>query len=262
MKRAAAILSAVLLCLMFSVVAFADNIYYVEDGEDDFTPNQTTTTTKPAETTTSGLPDFGSIIDGDAFGGYFDRFSDMLGDGLDSILSNFGDSFGQFGAQHNEGNAGNNSQLPSINNMGPGSGSSGNASPGVTASSQTASTTQQAESGQGQDAAEQTTAAQVQNTELPSVLIVNNTEGPSSGVSGSTLTLVVFIAGIIILVLVAAIVLVIMTRRTEFNSAVMNKSTIPTAPQPTALAQFMDDDIADDGNDYSNITYWNDKYGE
>jgi hypothetical protein len=48
-----------------------------------------------------------------------------------------------------------------------------------------------------------------------------------------------------------------MTKRTEYNSQVKSRSTIPSVSQPDALAQFMDDGIRDDGMDYGNITYWN-----
>jgi uncharacterized membrane protein len=69
--------------------------------------------------------------------------------------------------------------------------------------------------------------------------------------------LLVFVAAIVIIIITGAIVLVIMTKRTEYNSQVKSRSTIPSVSQPDALAQFMDDGIRDDGKDYGNITYWN-----
>ena len=68
--------------------------------------------------------------------------------------------------------------------------------------------------------------------------------------------MLVFVAAIVIIIITGAIVLVIMTKRTEYNSQVKSRSTIPSVSQPDALAQFMDDGIRDDGKDYGNITYW------
>lgn len=246
MKRAAAMLTAALLCMIFAVSAFAE-VYYVEDDEDDFTPPQTeTTTAKPAETTASSpLDGLGSLFEGGALDGYFDRFSGMLDEGIDSLFSSFG-SLNQDG-NNNNGNS-SNTQLPTMPSVPSNNSSSSITSPQVT--------TQPDNGNQTSEKEEQPTQSQERNTDLPSVLIVQNADGKSSGISGSTLTLVVFIAAIVILVFVIIIVLIIMTRRTEFNSTVMNKSAIPSAPQPDALSQFLDDDIADDGTDYGNISYW------
>ena len=104
------------------------------------------------------------------------------------------------------------------------------------------------------DTAEAPTKAQ---QELASVIIVNNGNSSDDGLSGITLTLIVFVAAIVLLILVAAIVLVIMTRRTEYNSAVLDKSTIPSVEKPRGMSSLMNDNIRDDGNDYGNITYWN-----
>lgn len=244
MKRTASFISAVIVCLLLAVTAFAENVYIVDD-EDDFIPPETTTVpqTQPETTTRQSLignSDFGDTIDS-----YIDSFAGKIGEGMDSIISGFGQYQNQ---ANNQGNAAEapTSQLPSVN-----SGSSGGNtyySSGITTSPAAENTTAPAP---------ETTAPGTQaNTELASVLIVNNAENSSSGISGSTLTLIVFIAAVVIVILVVAIVLVVMTRKTEFNSAVMNKSTIPSVERPGNLAQLMDDDIPDDG-DYSNIAYWN-----
>lgn len=225
--------------MLFSVVSFADNIYIVDDEEEEFIPDtQTTTTTAPAETTTSGsllggLGDLGSI------GDYFDGFSGLLDSGMDSLLEGFDQLLPGQNAETTQ------SALPVID---------GGERPTQSQMSENL-TLQDEESytGQQQDAAETT-----KEEELPSVLIVNGTNENDSGISGGTLTLLVFIAAIVILILVGAIVLVLMTRRTEYNSAVMDKSTIPGVDKPRAMSQLSDDNIGDDGNDYGNITYWND----
>ena len=98
---------------------------------------------------------------------------------------------------------------------------------------------------------------QGQGNEVHTIVIVENANGETA-LSGSALTLIVFIAAIVIIILAAAIVLVIMTKRTEYNSSVMDKSTIPTVAKPRAMTDLLNDNIADDGNDYGNIAYWND----
>ena len=251
MKRTAAILTAVLLCLILSVSAFAENVYIVDDGEEEFVPDNQTTTTKPAEETTNPLSGFGNLFDRDAFDGYLDSVADKLGNGINSLLSGFENRFGEQN-QNQNGNQNqnqNNSGLPSIN-----MGQAGNNSTTSVQNAFKALETETAAQAEGQT----TAAAAVPNTDLPSVLVVNNAEDKSNGISGSTLTLLVFIAAIVILVLVVAIALIVLTRRTEYNSSVMNKSTIASVPQPDTLSQFLDDDIDDDGNDYGNIAYWND----
>ncbi len=73
-----------------------------------------------------------------------------------------------------------------------------------------------------------------------------------SALSGSTLTIIVFVAAVLILILVIILALVIMTRRNEFNSKVMNRSTLPNVEKP-------DNQIfPDDGQsgDYSDIRGW------
>lgn len=225
--------------MLFSVVSFADNIYIVDDEEEEFIPDtQTTTTTAPAETTTSGsllggLGDLGSI------GDYFDGFSGLLDGGMDSLFEGFDQLLPGQNTETTQ------SALPVID---------GGERPTQSQMSENL-TLQDEESytGQQQDAAETT-----KEEELPSVLIVNGTNEKDTGISGGTLTLLVFIAAIVILILVGAIVLVLMTRRTEYNSAVMDKSTIPGVDKPRAMSQLSDDNIGDDGNDYGNITYWND----
>ena len=86
---------------------------------------------------------------------------------------------------------------------------------------------------------------------------MNNSDSEDDVLSGSTLTLLVFVGAIVLLILVAAIVLVLLTRRTEYNSSVMDKSTLPSVDKPSAMSNLLNDSIRDDGNDYGNITYWN-----
>ena len=234
-----------LICLMFSVVSFADNIYIVDDGEDEFVPDVVTTTAVAPETTTASsssgtdslLGDLGSIED------YLGDFSGMLGNGIDSILSefeNFDINIGNTTTQPE-------TQLPTIN------------------SGEKITQSQYAEKLTTEVASE--TVAQQQETttresELPSVRIVNGSEDKDDVLSGSTLTLLVFVAAIVLLILVAAIVLVLLTRRTEYNSSVMDKSTLPSVDKPSAMSHMTNDNIRDDGNDYGNITYWNNNSGD
>ena len=246
MKRIPTIVLTVLFCLLFAVTSFADNIYIVDD-DDDFVPQTTAPAEKPAETTTASRTDIGSIIgDGSSLDGYLGGLSDKIGSGLDSVLSGLGDTLNQWGSYTPAGE----STTSSLNAASAGSSSRPSYSVSITAAQTTAPSQAEATT-----AAENTTKREA---ELASVLIVNQASGDSQGLSGSTLTLIVFIAAIVILVLVAVIVLVLMTRRTEYNSAVMNKSTLPSVDQPKTLSQFMNDDIGDDGFDYGNITYWDD----
>lgn len=245
MKKATALFTALLFCLTFSFTVFADDIFIIEDGEDEFVPN-VQTTTQPAETTTV-TSQFDNLIDSDKFGDYFNSIKDTLGNGLSSIMDGFG-SWGTSGETTTSSSV--SSDLPNING--------GTYTPSNQSSSMT--TVPSKDSNVNSDNSETTTSAvngNIYNEEVPSVLIVNNAQNDSWGISGSTLTLLIFIAAIVILVLVVVIVLIIMTRRTEFDSAVKNRSTLPSVEQPNALAQFFEDDIPDDGNDYSNITYWN-----
>ena len=242
MKKVTAVILSLLLCVLFSVVSFADNIYIVDDEEEEFIPDTqttTTTTTAPAETTTSGSL-FGDLGDLGDIGDYFDGFAGILEGGFDSLFQGFDQLLpGQNTADTTQ------PSLPSID---------GGERP--TQSQQADNMTMpDEESHTGDQNAAETTAKE---EELPSVLIVNGTNEKDSGISGGTLTLLVFIAAIVILILVGAIVLVLMTRRTEYNSAVMDKSTMPGVEKPRAMPQFSNDNIVDDGNDYGNITYWND----
>lgn len=242
MKKATALFTALLFCLTFSLTVFADDIFIIEDGEDEFVPN-VQTTTQPAETTTANSQ-FDNLIDSDKFSGYFDSIKDTLGNGLSSIMDGFG-SWGVTGETTTSSQS--SSGLPNIN--------AGTYTPSNQSASMT--TVPNKENNVPSDNSEVTTSAdRYNNEEVPSVLIVNNSQDDSWGISGSTLTLLIFIVAIIILVLVVVIVLVVMTRRTEFDSAVKNRSTLPSVEQPNSLAQFFEDDIPDDGNDYSNITYW------
>lgn len=244
MKKATALFTALLFCLTFSLTVFADDIFIIEDGEDEFVPN-VQTTTQPAETTTV-TSQFDNIIDSDKFGDYFNSIKDTLGNGLSSIM----DGFGSWGTSEETTTSSGSSDLPNING--------GTYTPSNQSASMT--TVPNKDNNVNSDNSESTTSAvngNNYNEEVPSVLIVNNSENDSWGISGSTLTLLIFIAAIVILVLVVVIVLIVMTRRTEFDSAVKNRSTLPSVEQPNSLAQFFEDDIPDDGNDYSNITYWN-----
>ena len=239
MKRITAVILALLLCMMFSVVSFADNIYIVDDEEEEFIPDTqtTTTTTAPAETTTQGslLGDLGNL---GSLGDYLNGFSGMFDGGMDSLFEGFDQLLPGQNAETTQ------SALAPID---------GGERP---TQSQMAEdmTLPDEESYTGQ----QDTVETTKQEELPSVLIVNGTNDNDSGISGGTLTLLVFVAAIVILILVGAIVLVLMTRRTEYNSAVMDKSTIPGVDKPRAMSQLSNDNIGDDGNDYGNITYWND----
>lgn len=245
MKRIVSIIFAILFCLTLPVMCYAENIYIVEDEEDDFVPQIPTTTTKPAETTTAGKTDslFG---DTEGLDNILGDFSGMLGNGIDSILSGFENGFDfnfDFG-NSDEPEQGNNLQP-----MKPGE--SETVKPAVTTSPDS-----QAQNGQASAQTEGTTQPSQANAELPSVLIVNQGNTSDDRISGSTLTLLVFVAAIVIIILAGAIVLVIMTKRTEYNSSVRSRSTIPGVEQPGALAQFLEDDIKDDGKDYGNINYW------
>ena len=243
MKKFAAIIFAMLFCLTVPVISYADDIYYVEDEEEEFIPQTTTTTTKPAETTTASSGD--SILgDMGDLGDYFNGIGDYLSGGLDSIISGFEDGLGDFNFGGNSSN--DDSQQQGLQPITPGE--SATVSPAVTTSPDS-----QTQSGQP-SAAEPSTNKY--GEELPSVLIVNQADASDDSISGSTLTLLVFVAAIVIIILAGAIVLVIMTKRTEYNSSVRSRSTIPGVQQPDALAQFLDDDIKDDGKDYGNITYW------
>lgn len=241
MKKVTAVILSLLLCVLFSVVSFADNIYIVDDEEEEFIPDTqtTTTTTAPAETTTQGsmIGDLGGLGN---IGDYFNGFSGLLEGGFDSLFEGFDQLLpGQNSAETTQ------SALPVID---------GGERPTQSQMSENLTLPdEESYTGQNQDVAETP-----KEEELPSVLIVNGTNEKDTGISGSTLTLLVFIAAIVILILVGAIVLVLMTRRTEYNSAVMDKSTIPGVDKPRAMPQFSNDNIGDDGNDYGNITYWND----
>lgn len=246
MKRASALIIALLLCLMLPISVFAEEIFIVEDGEDEFIPDVQTTTTEPAEKTTVAS-DNGLNIDTDSIGSYIDGIADKLGSGVNSILGGLEDF------DFNFGNSDNTESTTS-------SGLSGIQVGDYAQANQSSSMTtypNQANNQQAEQTQETTTQTEVVEEELPSVLVVNNAEDGSWALSGSTLTLIVFIAAIVILVLVVVIVLVVMTRKTEFNSAVKNKSTLPSVDRPDTLAQFIEDDIPDDGNNYSDIAYWN-----
>lgn len=247
MKRTAALILSLLIFVLCSFTVFAENIFIIEDGEDEFVAvPQTTTTTQPAETTTAGL-NFEDIISGESLGGYFDSFKDMFGDGIDSFMEGL-DSWV---------NSGEMTTAPSTTGL---QGIDGGQYVPVTQAS--AMTTHLTEKNTQSADAEQITGEEQNQEELPSVLIVNQGNDDSWGISGSTLTLLVFIAAVIILILVIVIVLIIMTRKTDFDSAVKNRSTLPDVEQPDSLARFIesDDDKVENGDgEYSNITYWEDE---
>lgn len=252
MKRITAILFALIFVLSTPLISFADDIYIIEDEEDNYIP-EVPTTKKPAETTTASQGD--SLLDGSLLGdidieSYFGDLSGMLGEGIDSIVSGFegaiGDfNFGDFGVNNKQDDDQLQPIQPEVNVT---------VKPVVTTSPDNQTTGNQ----QNDDSAGTTKQpANEQHEELPSVLIVNQNGNSDDRISGSTLTLLVFVAAIVIIIITGAIVLVIMTKRTEYNSQVKSRSTIPSVSQPDALAQFMDDGIRDDGKDYGNITYWN-----
>lgn len=245
MKRFAAFLISIMLCFAFCLTAFADNIYIVDDKEDEFVPDVQVTTTVPETTTAASsgdsiLGDMGSLED------LFGDFKDTVSGGIDSILGEFGDTFGNldfnFGT---EATTTADTQLPTMNNQDAPTQS--NQAQQLVDSLPEATTAK----------TEATTAGGQMQQEIASVIIVNNGSSDKDGLSGSTLTLIVFIGAIVLLILVAAVALVIMTRRTEYNSSVLDKSTIPSVEKPNGMAHLMNDNIRDDGNDYGNITYWN-----
>lgn len=102
-------------------------------------------------------------------------------------------------------------------------------------------------------AAEPTAAAALQGDGIVRYTVEGATrQADDSALSGSTLTIVVFVAAVLILILVIILALVIMTRRNEFNSKVMNRSTLPNVEKP-------DNQIfPGDGQsgDYSDIRGW------
>ena len=239
MKRIAAVICAMLLCLMFSVVSFADNIYIVDDGEEEFVPDIVTTTV--AETTTASSSGTESLLgDLGSIGDYLDDFSGVLGNGIDSLLSGFEDfNINMNGAETTQTTT----ALPTIES-----------NEKITQSQYSSQLTTEVVS---EPVVQQQETTTFRESELPSVLIVNNSDSEDDVLSGSTLTLLVFVGAIVLLILVAAIVLVLLTRRTEYNSSVMDKSTLPSVDKPSAMSNLLNDSISDDGNDYGNITYWN-----
>ena len=245
MKRITAFIISIMLCFAFCLTAFADNIYIVDDKEDEFVPEIQVTTTVPETTTAASsgdslFGDMGSLED------LFGDFKDTVSGGIDSIIGEFGDTFGDFNFDFGtEATTSGDGQLPTVNSQDAPTQS--NQAQQLVGSLPEATT----------KTPEETTAGTQMQQELASVIIVNNGSDNDS-LSGSTLTLIVFIAAIVLLILVAAIVLVIMTKRTEYNSSVLDKSTIPSVEKPRGMAHLMNDNIRDDGNDYGNITYWND----
>lgn len=266
MKRITALVLTLLLSLVFSVVSFADNIYIVEDEEDIFVPDVQTTvpeTTTVSETTTSSSlgSSIGSLIDSNGTASdYFNGITDALDSGLDKLLSGLGDGFNQLlpgdmsaleGLVNSQGTVTTNpvptTSLPAMNE---------NDKPAQ--SQQSAEKTTAAAEKQTEGVSEEaTTAAPVKEVEIHSVLIVNNEKDSSDLLSGSSLTILVFIGGIVFLILAVVIILVLLTRRTEYTSSVKDGSTIPSVGKPDAMTQFLNDDIPNDGNDYSDIAYWN-----
>ncbi len=245
MKRTTAFIISVLLCFAFSVISFADDIYIVDDGEEPFVPDVQVTTTAPAitETTTSSG---GSSIIGDtgALEGYFNDLKDKLGSSVDSLFEGLDDFDFNLGTENTTASGG--QTPPSID--------SGEK---PTQSTHAQQMIQDAATNTTKPFEEKTTVIQGQGNEVHTIVIVENADDDSA-LSGSTLTLIVFIAAIVIIILAGAIVLVIMTKRTEYNSSVMDKSTIPTVEKPKAMTDLLNDNIVDDGNDYGNIAYWND----
>ncbi len=249
MKRISTFILAVFLCIAFSVVSFADDIYIVDDEEPDFVPDVQVTTTAPAETTTAQQSSGGSMFgDMGSFEDYLGGFKDFIGDGIDSILGGFDGFDFNFG----ETTTANNHTPPVIDDSGrpTQSNQSGQLSQNTNPAPVTPNT-----NGSTATVPEENTT---QKSEVHSVLVVNGEKDKDDMLSGSTLTLLVFIGAIVLLILVAAIILVVLTKRTEHNSAVMDKSTIPSIEKPRAMSQLMNDNIGDDGNDYGNIAYWND----
>lgn len=247
MKRTTALVLSLLIFVLCSFTVFAENIFIIEDGEDEFVAvPQTTTTTQPAETTTAGV-NFEDILNGDSISGYLDSFKEMFGDGIDSFMNGL-DSWGDFGKT---------TEPETTTGL---SGIDGGQYVPVTQAS--AMTTHLTDKNTQTPDTEKATGEEVYHEELPSVLIVNQGNDDSWGISGSTLTLLVFIAAVVILILVIVIVLIIMTRKTDFDSAVKNRSALPDVDRPDSLAHFIesdDDKVQDDDDNYSNITYWDDE---
>lgn len=248
MKRTFALIISLLLCLVCSFTVFGENIFIIEDGEDEFiAETPAVTTTQPVETTTASS-ELADLFDSDVISGYVDSVKDMFGEGIDSLLDGFDFAYQTENTTSVQSET---TQLPSVD--------SGNYAPVTQASAMT--TYPVSEKTTAASEQEQTTVASNASAqeELPSVLIVYDTGDDSWGISGSTLTLVVFIAAIIIFILVVIIALILMTRKTEFDSAIKTRSTLPMVEQPDSLAHFIEgDDESEDEEDYGNIAYWND----
>lgn len=246
MKRASAFIAVILCCLIMSATVFAEDIYIIEDGEDEFIPVPTTT----APETTTAAPtddDNGGInLDTDSLGGYLDSIADKFGESLGSIMDGFDDF---------DFNFGNNTETTTSSGL---SGIQAGQYPNANQSGSMTTYPDNQNNQNGQQAADgDETTAPVAQEEIITVIVNGNTNYDSWGLSGSTLTLIVFIAAVVILVLVVIIVLVAMTRRSEYNAAVKPKSTLPNVERPSTLAQFIEDDTPKDDKDYSNIAYWN-----
>lgn len=250
MKRTSALIFALLFCLLMPLSVFADDIYIIEDGEDDFIAAVETTTVAETETTTEANDENVLGIDTDSIGGYINEIADKLGGSVGSVLEGL-DGF-DFDFGNDDSEQADTTVSTTVSGIQAAEYTQANQASSMTTYPNADNNGQQVQETEG----ETTTQASVQE-ELPSVLIINNASDNSSSVSGSTLTILVFVAAVVILVLVVIIVLIVMTRKTEFNSAVKSKSTLPTVERPSALAQFIEDDIPDDGKDYSDIAYWN-----
>ncbi len=246
MKRASAFIAVILCCLIMSATVFAEDIYIIEDGEDEFVPVETTTA---AETTTASPTDNGGInLDTDSLSGYLGSIADKFGESLGSIM----DGFDDFNFDFDFGNSMENTTSSGLSGIQAGQYPNANQSGSMT----TYPDGQNNQDGQQATDGDETTAPVAQE-EIITVIVNGNANNDSWGLSGSTLTLIVFVAAVVILVLVVIIVLVAMTRRSEYNAAVKQKSTLPTVERPSTLAQFIEDDTPKDGKDYSDIAYWN-----
>lgn len=239
MKRTISVFCALILIFVLSFTVGAQDVFIVDEGENEFVPPTTAPTTEAA-TTKSLAP----VIDGEAFEGYIGQITGALSGGIGSLLEKFGPELEGFnqGGGNNQGGSGGNTQLPQINISG-----------GV-ANTKEATTAQEATTAPAVTAPQN--APVQQKEEVPSVLVVNQGKDSDSYLSGSTLTLIIFIAAIVLLVLAIVVALIFMTRKTEFNSAVKNNSTLPSVDRPDTRSQFLTDDDLFDSEDYSNINYW------
>lgn len=246
MKRTISLFLIILLCLSFTVISFGE--YVVEDNQNQYN-GEDNQDSDSGDSGDSGAPTTAvTTTSKSQLDDYFSKITGALDSGLNSLLSGL-----KGNSQTTQSSTTTTTVVATTSSglkdaQGYGSATSTVAS-GATAASQAQTTNQ---------AAVQTTTASVATTaENVTIAGVNSADnGNNSSLSGSALTIVVFVAAVAILLLAIVVVLVIITRKTSFNSEVMNKSTLPSVDKPKTPSAYSNDDIADDGKDYSDISYW------